>query len=227
MKNENNGVISPATFSYVAKLFSDKSLLSSLHRVRKKYLKDKGSKTLSFPAISSIKKEISSICYQKSIPEHFAELFYDYVLDKEPSYPLSPSISIEAAGQKITNNSQPFIITDNKTGQPINVREISIKIHANISIDELIQFIENGRKPLEYLMDFLQLPQVPQVSRWKRTALALEIISLRDGEKLSFTEISKKLSDNENNTESEINFLSSEDNIKTLYHRYKKYFSSN
>lgn len=59
---------------------------------------------------------------------------------------------------------------------------------------------------------------------WKNTNLALDIIEMKDEKGMSYIEISKVLSDNEDLSDEEVDYLASADNIKTLYHRYKKYF---
>lgn len=221
MKDENrNASIPTPTFAYVAKLLYDKKLLTLLNKLRKNYIKDHLKSTPTIREQVVMKKKIGFYLHQKSIPLNFADVLYSLVVEKEPKYPLSPTISIEAAEQQVDDNFELLLITD-KNGNPTDKQEIAIKIHANISIDELIKFIEGRRDLLNELMLVLKLPQIPSVSRWAKVRLALLIISMKDELEMTFSEICEKFKDQNEDT-----YLDDESSVKNLYYRYKKYLSS-
>lgn len=226
MKDEHQVYVSTSTFAYMVKLLLDKELLNFLHILQREDAQGATRKELSSQKRVEIIRKIKLFLQKKSIPAHFAEVLFAFTLQEEDAkYPLSPAITIEAAEQKVDDNYEILLIRD-KNGNLIDKQEITIKIHATISVDELLQFIEKKRRLLDSLMSDLQLPQIPSVSRWKNIRLALVIISMRDDEHLSFPEISSRLASHEGNNKACEDFVSDVDNIKNLYYRYKKYLSS-
>ncbi len=225
MKDENQTAVPTHTFAYMAKLLLDKELLNFLNILRREDIK--GAKLLELPFSKQveIKRKIRSFLQKKSIPVHFTDVFSALLFEEIPKYPLSPTITIEAADQIVEDNYEILLIKD-KDGNLVDKQEIVIKIHASISVDELIKFIEKKRELLDSLMIDLQLPQIPQVSRWKNIQLALVIISMKDEEYLSFPEISSKLTSYVERDKTITDFVSDVDNIKNVYYRYKKYLSS-
>lgn len=96
---------------------------------------------------------------------------------------------------------------------------VFIVIPEKISKNKLYKLIDKQWDQISERMNFLN--DVPQ-SNILRPELAKEITMLRDVEKLTFSEISRQLSDKYLENDEIYSFVCSEDYIKNLYHRWKK-----
>jgi len=90
-------------------------------------------------------------------------------------------------------------------------REVRISITSTITKNKFLEWVEKNWETIEFDMQALELPEV-KFPRWENLDLAKQIFELRDVEKLTFSEITTRLKQFD------------EDYIKTLYHRYKKWF---
>jgi hypothetical protein len=115
-----------------------------------------------------------------------------------------------------------MIVRNTITGELVGDPAVDIRITANATIEHIITFVRKYGFEIENFQKALGLPDYKNPI-WKRTNLALKIIDMRDKQQLTFAKISEVLSGNHKLSVSENNYLSSEENIKTLYFRFKQY----
>lgn len=212
-------------YNQLVKLTSDKEFLKLLEIQRDSLLKsNKGKQNSEFR--KSAYKEIEKYLFKHRIPFAWKEPIFNMIISRYPAdFPLHNAISLKVDSQEITGCTDDILVlTDITTGKVIGDHKLLLEISAKISTEEIIQFVKKHKRKIEDLQQMIELPDYKNPI-WKRTNLSLQIISMRDGEGLSFPEICKRLTDDETITAEENNYLSSEENIKTLYFRFKKYLS--
>lgn len=213
-----------ATFAYLVKLFRSKKFNKRLRDIENRYLDKVSANQLPFKKQSELRKELRTLLEELEAPLHLVEVLFSFLSDRDPDFPNSPTISLEVANQKVGEEGTILLLKD-ENGRLIDDPEIAIKIHANISTDEIIRYIQDHKDLLDEAMTVLDLPQIPNVSKWKQVRLALEIIRLKDEEGMTFSSISTTLINQDNLSDEEIEYLSNESNIKNNYYRYIAYFS--
>lgn len=169
-------------------------------------------------------KAIQKYLTSKKIPTVWKTPIYNLITKYILDFPLHNSISLFVGTQEVTGAAEELIkIKNTKTGEIMDKKTISLVISSKVSAEQIIQFVKTNKKEIEMWQDFYELPEYKNPV-WKRTNLALDIIEMKDKKGMSFSEISSALSDNEDLSDDVTDFLSSTDNIKTIYYRYKKHF---
>lgn len=167
----------------------------SIKRIRSKFKKSK--------KISD--EELAKLLDDFNMPQSmFREIKSFIIEDSMPALFLEPGIELQALGltkEVMLGKSSPI-------GKK---REVKIIITKKVTKNELIKWVEENWDSILFDMLTLELPDT-KIPRWENFELAKQIIELREIQKLTFSEITDKLK------------LSDEDYIKTLYHRYKKWF---
>lgn len=183
-------------------------------------------KSYPFKTIREIKENISKYLFEKRLPTIWVEPLLSFIKDEDVISPIENGIDIFVGTQSLSESGGAIVLMKNKDGRlPAYESRLSITMTARVSIDKLIRFIKENSFSIKYWQKELELPPYNETP-WKRTELAMEIIKLKDQEKMSYNKISTKLSGNEDLSEDELNYLSNAENIKSIYRRYKKYFFS-
>lgn len=211
------------TYNQLVKLANDNELLALFAGQREKLCKLK-LKRLDIKFRIETLKKIESYLTKNSIPFAWKEPIYNMLTSKYSlDFPLDNSIALVANSSEITGCDNEILLVRNRyTGQLLGDPSIELKITAKVTIDHIVKFVKKYGFGIEKFQEALKLPDYKNPI-WKRTNLALKIIDMRDKQKLTFAKIAEVLSENEKLTEGENNYLSSEENIKTLYFRFKQY----
>lgn len=204
------------TFREIAKI--EKERLNKTAKV----IKDR--KYFSFKFVRESKKVLSRFLYEKRLPQVWLEPLLFYIKDEDIPLPIDNGIDLKIGSQKLSETKKEILIIRDKGGMlPPGEASISIVISSRTSADRIIKFVKENAVLIKHWQSVLDLPPYSEMS-WKKTELAFEIIRMKDQEELSYSQISGKLSEKEDLSENELNYLSNAENIKSLYRRYKKYF---
>lgn len=213
------------TYNQLVKLASDKEFINLLEIQRDKLVKQYNNKQSS-EFRKGVYKEIEQYLFRHRIPFAWKEPIFNMVISRySADFPLHNAISLKVDSQEITGCTDDILVlTDTTTGQVIGDHKLLIEISAKVSTEEITRFIKKHKRQIEDLQQMIELPDYKNPI-WKRTDLSLQIMRMRDEEKISFSEICKRLTDDETLTVEENEYVSSEENIKTLYFRFKKYLA--
>lgn len=162
---------------------------------------------------------IRSYLRKNHVPLNWDEPIYNLITLNEYDFPLDSAIRLKFGSQTITNRTDKIMIIK-KEGQFVDEPCISIDIVTKVSIQHLIKFIKRNWNVILWLQKELELPKY-RFPIWKRVDLALKVIALRNVKKLSFSDISTRLSAFEELSREEQNYLGDENNVKDLYYRFK------
>ncbi len=150
-------------------------------------------------------EEIIKLLDDFDMPQNmFRELKAFIIDDAMPWLLIEPGIELKSLG--LTRD-----VLLQKTSPKGKKREVRIAITRKITKTKLMEWIDRNWESILFDMLTLELPDT-KIPRWESFELAKQIIELREAQKLTFSEITDKLN------------LSDEDYVKTLYHRYKKWF---
>ena len=117
-----------------------------------------------------------------------------------------------------------ILIIKDKAGNIVGKQTISIEITADVSNEQIIQFIKDNKNEIKYWQNQLKLPKHNHLN-WKDLSLGIAIINMRDKKDMSFDDIASYYSENEKlrkENKAKFNKLCDEGYIKVLYYRYKK-----
>lgn len=173
-------------------------------------------------------REIKKFIHKRELPLSWLEPIYNVLIGKYPlDFPLDNSIALRVGSSEITGSTDEiFIIKNKNTGELVGEElSLSIVITSKVKIDQLIRFIKKHKKEIEHWQNIIGLPNYKN-RRWIDTNWALEIIRLRDEDRLTFSQIAERMSNKEDLSVKDNNALSSQDNIKMIYKRFKKLFHS-
>lgn len=172
-------------------------------------------------------RRIRLFLVEKRLPLAWREPVYNMVVGKfQLDFPLDNSISLKVGSQEITGSTKDILLIKNiRTGDLVGEEPtISLEITSKVSAEKIIKFVKKHKREIEHWQDILGLPDYKSPI-WKNINLALKIIRLKDKKGLTFGEISSKLSDDEGLSQQEVDYLATEDNIKTLYYRFKSFLN--
>jgi len=188
---------------------------------QKKKLREIGNKTNRRFRIEC-EKEIEAFLLSQQLPLSLVESIYSSIINEEFDFPLDVGISLKVGDDEITLNEpqEILIIKDIKTGKT-SPGDISIVITAKTSIDRLIKFIEENRKEIEHWQEVIGLPIYKRLT-WKHINLALHVIEMKDEKNMTFGQIADTFLKNETLSADDQDYYGDEDNMKTIYYRFKK-----
>lgn len=185
-----------------------------------------GKKRYPFKTTHEVKENIGKYLFDKKLPSIWVETLFSFIKNEEVIPPIDSGIDIFVGEQSLSESGGEITLIGHKDGRlPAKESTLSIVMAARISIDRLIRFVRKNADSIKYWQKALGLPPYNETP-WKKTELAFGIIMLKDKEKMSYNQISNKLTENEDLSEEELNYLGNAENIKSLYRRYKKYFFS-
>lgn len=227
LKNENTGnkpLVKKSTYNQLIRLLHNKDFCELISGATEKLKKLGGKQTIDFriKCIRSIEKFLQN----KKIPLSWIEPIYSFIINNKFDFPYENEISLKVGSDEMTiNKEEILLIRDLKTGLLLNDKKLSIVITARTSIDRIIQFIRLYSKDIEHWQKVLELPEYKSPS-WHKTNLALEIIRMKDEQNMTFTKIAGILSSDEKLSTDEQDYYGDDSTIKSIYYRYKRYFSS-
>lgn len=224
MKTKREVIIPPREYNQILKFSTDNDLLKIFAQQRDilRGLPEKKA-PIKF-RVDSIKK-IRTYLIKKGLPLAWKEPLYNMLVSKyQLDFPLDNSISLMVGSQEITGaTSEILLIKNSRTNELLGEEaSLSLVITSKVSTEKIIQFVKRHKEEIEYWQGILDLPNYKN-PLWSNPDLALKIIQMKDEQNLSFGEISDRLSDNENLSKKQIDYLATENNIKTLYYRFKKF----
>lgn len=174
-------------------------------------------------AHAACKRAINSYLQDRNLPSSWVSPLFVFVKDDILDFPIDNGITLKVADQEITENTEGILIIQT-VGQH-DAGKLTIELTAKVSTDRIIDFIKEHRKEIEYYEEILDLPRYEN-PKWTRSTLAALIIRLKDQHKFTFQRIAVELSKDPSLSKEEHDYRSDENNIKTLYSRYKKHFQA-
>lgn len=214
-------MVNRSSYNEMIKLLHDKKF-DQLIAIQKGELRKIGNKqTKEF--IISCRKAIKEFILSKNMSLSWLQPIYSSIVNDDFDFPLEGGISLKVGDEEITLNTpqEILIIKNKKTGEIIEPKNISIVVTAKTSIDRLINFIKEYGKAIEYYQNIIELPEYKRLG-WRNINLGLEIIEMKDDKNMTFAKIANILSEKEDFSEKDQDYYSDENNIKTIYYRFKK-----
>lgn len=211
-------------YNQLIKLMTDKEFTDFLEHQRR-ILGIYGTpeaKTFTPSAITNCRRVITKFLNKKKVPLSWREPTLSLIKDNELNLPLENTISIRVGGEELHVGSQEILIFKNKHSNIAADPTVSIVITADVSAEEIIRFIKENIKEIKFWQKELGLPKYKRL-KWKEVDRALEIIQMKDKDKLTFSEIANNYSSREDLTENERNMLCDEAYLKKRYYRFKKH----
>ena len=175
--------------------------------------------------MSSCKREIKMFLMNKSLPTAWIQPIYNMIVGKyEFDFPMDNSISLYVGNQEITRATEAVLVIKNtKTGELVGDNPtVSIVLTSKVSVDHIIKFIKDNKKEIEHWQEVFELPDFKDPS-WKNTAIAVDILRMKDEDGMTFSQIADFFSENTSPDNEDYNLVSDENNIKSIYYRYKNY----
>ncbi len=227
MKNneeKKTSIIPRPLYNQIILLFQDNNFLE-LVKEQREILKGKlDSFNSKSEAVAGCYRAIRTYARNKDLPESWADPIFNFIMDNELDVPLEGGIALKVGRQEVTGKGEMLFIRD-KNGRLVGKENsISIVITAKVSADRIIKFVKKHKKTIEELQKTINLPEY-QPLNWRELEMGLKIISLRDEEKLSFSDIEARLASEKESVE-ESDKIPGAEVIKNLYHLYKKRLSS-
>lgn len=216
-------VVPRGAYNEVIRLLHHKQFLDLVKTQRVELDKIGGKPTIQFTIVC--KNVIRKFVYDRKLPSNWVNPIYNIIVKYILDFPLDNSIALRVGSEEITGSTEEILlIRDTKTGMLAEKCELSIVITSKISTDYIIRFIKGHKKEIEYWQDTLKLPHYKKPN-WQDINLALKIISMKDEEGLTFSEIADRAPKDEKLSEEELDYLTDVDRMKIIYYRYKKRFS--
>lgn len=178
-----------------------------------------------FKIARECKEMISKFLYEKKLPSIWIEPLFNFIKEEEINPPLDSGIDLKIGSQMLSKTGDEILMIRHKDGRlPASESNLSIVISARVSIDRIIRFVKENADQIKYWQRNLGLPPYNETP-WKKTDLAIKIIKMKDEKNRSFKQISETLAKEKEDEEDdkEYDYLIDENNIKTLYYRYKKF----
>lgn len=167
----------------------------------------------------------ASVDYVKNnnLPTNWEEPIFNMMKQEGFDFPLDNGIELIVGDVIITGmHSEILKVKNIKTGHLNIDRKVSIVLTSKTTTEHIIHFLKSFKEDIEFWQRVAELPDYNN-SNWRRLPLAQKIIKLKDIDKLTFSEITDKFSKDDSLTEVELDYLSNENNIKSLYYDYKKH----
>lgn len=171
--------------------------------------------------IASCRSAIKKFLNKKRVPLAWCETVLSLIKDGELNLPLNNAISLKVCGEELHDRTQKILIIRDEHGNIVGDSTINIVITANVSTEEIIRFIKENCREIEFWQKQLGLPEYRRLN-WKDIDRALEIIRMKDEDKLTFSEIAEYYSSRDDLTQGERDMLCGEAYIKKIYYRFKK-----
>lgn len=184
-------------------------------------IKQQAEKNNHYKAIAECKTRIQKFLLLVNLPVVWIEPIYTFIDNKQDiNLPLDNGIDIKIGDTLLSSASDSIVIFRKDGIASKQDSELSIVISAQVSINKIVDFIENNAETIRYWQKNLQLPPYDYMS-WDNIDLAIEIIHMQDESGMSFSQIAAELSNRSKNIQ---NY--DESNVKNMYYRFKKRLSS-
>ncbi|MFZ2026395.1 MAG: hypothetical protein WAV30_03870 [Microgenomates group bacterium] len=203
------------------KLLLDQTFREFVKIERDLLLKRQAESNNYYRAVTECKSRIQKFLFLSKLPVIWIEPIFTFIKDeKDVKLPLENGVDIKV-GDTLLSSAGDTITIIRKDGIPSKQdSELSIVISTQVSINKIIDFIEKNAETIRYLQKSLQLPSHDYMS-WDNIDLAIEVIRMKDENKMSFSQIMDELNNRPNNKQDY-----DESHVKNVYYRFKERLSN-